>query len=408
MDPQLDLTGRAAVDVTRSTSGDLAPVYAAHALVHLLLTLFPAVLFILRAESGQSYAVLGATYGAAMLAYGLGAIPVGLLANRLRPLTFLRASTGAAALAAAAIAAAPGTYWFAAALVGLGAACSVHHTAALTLITRAGRSDPRLFGHWGMMGNLGLALAPAFGGLLAAWVGWRLPFAVGAALGFGVTAWLFLGTARIADDVALETLTAEEPHDTHLPSLTLVYVISAALGFVFTGFAAFLPAIAGTRVGFLPATTVVRGGIVASLIYTVGFFGQWWGGHAGRRRRLERRYTLIIAANAACLLAAFWLQDWALIAILVAFSFVHFSTQPLENTLIARFTSHRARGMSFAVSCVLAFGVGALGAWAGGLVADAAGGRLQFVFLLLAAVAGVAALCGVALQRTARGSGDRP
>ena len=48
-------------------------MYAAHALVHLLLTLFPAVLFTLRAEYGQSYATLGATYGAAMLVCGLGA-----------------------------------------------------------------------------------------------------------------------------------------------------------------------------------------------------------------------------------------------------------------------------------------------------------------------------------------------
>jgi predicted MFS family arabinose efflux permease len=391
--------------LTRSRT--LVPVYAAHSLVHLLLTLFPAVLFTLRAEYGQSYATLGATYGAAMLVYGLGALPVGMLANRIRPLTFLRVSTGAAARCAAAIAVAPGPFWFAAGLVALGAACSVHHTAALTLITRAAHSDPRIFGHWGMMGNLGLAAAPAFGGLLAAWVSWRLPFAAGAALGVCVTAWLCLGTAHIKDAALTETRTAEEPQATHLPSLTLIYVISAALGFVFTGFAAFLPAITGVRVAFLPASALVRGGLVASLVYSVGFFGQWWGGHAGRRRHLEQRYTLIIGLNAVCLALAFVLQDWALVAILAAFSFVHFSTQPLENTLIARFTSHEARGMSFAVSCALNFGVGALGAWTGGLVADAAGGRLQYVFLMLAAVAGVATLCGIALQRSARAARRR-
>ena len=379
-------------------------MYVAHALVHLLLTLFPAVLFTLRAEYGQSYATLGATYGAAMLVYGLGALPVGMLANRIRPLTFLRVSTGAAALCAVAIAAAPGALWFAAGLVALGAACSVHHTAALTLITRAAHSDPRIFGHWGMMGNLGLAVAPAFGGVLAALVSWRLPFAAGGALAVGVTAWLCLGTAHIRDDATLETLVAQEPQATHLPSLTLVYVISIAMGFVFTGFAAFLPAISGVRVAFLPASELVRGGLVASFVYCVGFFGQWWGGHVGRRRRLERHYTLILGLNAVCLAAAFVLQDWALVAILAAFSFVHFSTQPLENTLIARFTSQQARGMSYAVSCALGFGVGALGAWAGGLVADAAGGRLQYVFLMLAAVAGVATLCGLALQRSARGA----
>jgi predicted MFS family arabinose efflux permease len=253
-----------------------------------------------------------------------------------------------------------------------------------------------------MAGNLGLAVAPAFGGLLAAWASWRLPFAAGAALAAGATLWLVLGTSHIADDVPVHVLAAEEPHPTHPPALALVYVISAAMGFVFTGFAAFLPAITGVRVAFLPATVVVRGGIVASLVYSVGFFGQWWGGFTGSRGRLEVRYAGVIAANAVCLLVAFALQDWALMAVLIAFSFVHFSTQPLENTLIARYTSHEARGMSFAVSCALSFGMGSLGAWAGGAVADAASGRLQYVFLLLAAVAAVAAACAAALALVAR------
>ena len=58
--------------------------------------------------------------------------------------------------------------------------------------------------------------------------------------------------------------------------------------------------------------------------------------------------------------------------------------------------------MSFAVSCVTAFGVGALGAWAGGVVADAAGDQLQYVFLLLAGVAAFAAVCAAVLVRTGR------
>jgi len=380
----------------------LRPVYASHLVVHLLITLYPAVLFVLRQETGESYAVLGGTYGAAMLVYGLGALPVGALANRVRPLTFLRVSTVGAALASGAIAIAPSPLLFAAALIALGAACSIHHTAALTLITRVGNSDPRLFGHYGMLGNLGLAIAPAFGGVLAAVAGWRLPFAAGCALACGVAAWLVVGGRRIDDGAPVAVLAAREPQRTDPVCLALVYVISASLGFVYTGFAAFLPAITGLRVDFLPAQPVVRGGIVASCVFAIGFFGQWWGGYAGRRGRLETRYALVIGLNAACLLAAFALGDWGLIAVLAVFSFAHFSTQPLENTLIAKFTSHQARAMSFAVSCVLAFGVGSLGAWAAGSVADLAGERLQYVFLLLAAVAAVATLCAAALRVAAR------
>ena len=96
------------------------------------------------------------------------------------------------------------------------------------------------------------------------------------------------------------------------------------------------------------------------------------------------------------------MRDWALIAILAAFSFVHFSTQPLENSSSRATRRTRRAAWASRVSCVLSFGVGSLGAWAGGLVADAAGGRLEYVFLLLAgAGGGLAAALAHAARRSA-------
>ena len=54
------------------------------------MSLFPAVLFALRAQWHEDYATLGGVYTAATMVYGFGALGVGLAIGRVRALTFLR------------------------------------------------------------------------------------------------------------------------------------------------------------------------------------------------------------------------------------------------------------------------------------------------------------------------------
>ncbi len=396
------MTRAAAAPVPRATSRALLPVYLAHSMVHLFLMLFPAVLFIIKRDFDQSYTTLGAVYMGATMIYGLGALPVGLVIRRVRPIVLIRLGTLAAALASLVIAAAPGPGVLAAALIALGAAASIHHTSAFTHIAAAGNNDSRLFGYWGAWGNVGLAVSPAFGGLLGWLVSWRLPFAVAGCLGLALTAVLWLRPAGESRLPAETSPVAAGAQRTHVPALAFVFGMSIAMGFVYTGFATYLPAFTGERASFLPAADVVRGGLIASLVYCIGFFGQWWGGHAGARRHLERRYTLIVSANALILVAVFAARDWPLLVALALFSFVHFSTQPLENTAIAKFTAPRDLSLCYALSCVASFGIGSLASLIGGRIADATGGDLKWIFLMLAGVAVLAALCGLGLMAAAR------
>jgi predicted MFS family arabinose efflux permease len=389
----------------------LLPVYATHAYVHLTMSLFPAVLFALRAQWHEDYATLGGVYTAATMAYGFGALGVGLALGRVRALTFLRICVLGAAAAALAVAAAPTPIAFSAALFGLGISCSLYHSAGLTLVSTVGRNHPVLLGHHGMVGNIGLTAAPAFGGILAWLVSWRLPFAIAA--GFGVVLALVLLAHPPADDgsPAAPADTSATPHShgrTYVGALVYVFAITVALGFVFRGVVTFLPSYAGIRADFLPASPLARGGIVASLVYAVGFFGQWAGGHIGARRRPERLYAVLLAAQAALLLLTFFAWDWALLLLFMGFSFVHFTTQPMDNTFTGKYTSLGRRGVGYGVSFGLSFGIGSLAAVAGGLIADAAGGRLQFVFLMLAAVSSAAAIVAVMLARASRRIGESP
>ncbi len=386
-------------------SRHLLPVYATHAYVHLTMSLFPAVLFALRAQWHADYASLGGVYTAATMVYGFGALGVGLAIGRVRALTFLRICVLGAAAAALAVAAAPTPIAFSAALFGLGVSCSLYHTAGVTLVSTASGNDPVFLGHHGMIGNIGLTAAPAFGGILAWLVSWRLPFALAA--GFGVVLGVVLLARAPANEPApaahsASPATRHSHGRTYVEALVYVYAITIALGFIFRGVVTFLPSYAGVRADFLPASPLVRGGIVASLVYAVGFFGQWAGGHLGAWRRPERLYVLLLGMQAALLALAFFAWDWALLLLFMTFSFVHFTTQPMDNTFTGKYTSPGRRGVGYGFSFGLSFGFGSLAALAGGLIADAAGGRLQYVFLMLAVAAAAATVAAVGLARVSR------
>ena len=163
-----------------------------------------------------------------------------------------------------------------------------------------------------------------------------------------------------------------------------MYAITIALGFIYRGFATYLPALAAARTEVLPATAVLRGGILASLVYLAGFFGQWWGGHLGGRRRTETLYAVLLGVTALLLAGTFFAVEWWLLAFLAVTSFVHFTTQPMDNTLTGSYTSLGHRSLGYGTSFALSFGVGSFAAVAGGVVA------------------GLAAVCAVALTVLAR------
>ena len=385
----------------RLSSRALLPLYLAHSLQHVLLGIYPAVLFLLKEQTGASYALLGAVFTAAMLLFGLGAFPTGFLLNRVRPLVMVRACLAVAALAAALIAAAPTAPVVAGGLLLLGLALAPYHTAANTLLSRASGNDARLTAHHGMFGSIGLAIAPAFGTLLAYAGGWRLPFAVGGGLAVVVLA-LTLLLPPLANP---RDASADPGHSlgvTDVRALGLVFAITVCLGFVFRGFETYLPSLLVQRADVFAGSRLVQAGLLASLVYGVGFFGQWWASKLGHHRDVERIYTALLAGQTVVLLVVFLLTQWALVLVLLLFSFLHFTAQPIDNVLTGKYTSLSRRGVGYGLSFGLSFAVGSLAAVAGGAVADAAGGELQWVYLMLAAAGVVATVCGLALTRVAR------
>jgi MFS family permease len=373
----------------------LGTIYAAHGASHGFVLVLPAVLVALRAEFHASFTTLGTVATVSSMLYGLGALPAGLLADRVGAPVLLRVFAGGSAICCGLAAVAPGIWWLAAALALLGAAGALYHPSGLAEVTLNAPGGGREIGIHGGFGNGGTALAPLVAGaVVAAWT-WRASY----------------GLAALAAVVLLVALARQVPLDRQLPSqtqagpgsvgraaLAVVMFLAVAEGFVFQGFVTFLPAFLA-EVGGAGRAAAAKGGVLAAAVLLLGVPGQLLGGRlAGTDpRRLAVRYACLYAGAVLAGLSVRAAGPTVLgVALAGLFSLLIFLGQPITNQLVARSTRAGRRGAAYGTYFSLSFGVGALAGSAGGIVADRSGLAAVFGFLGLVAV--VNTLGGLAVR----------
>jgi MFS family permease len=367
----------------------LGAIYAAHGASHGFVLVLPAVLVTLRAEFGSSFTTLGVVATVSTMLYGLGALPAGLLADRVGAPVLLRVFAAASAACCLLAAAAPGIWWLAAALALLGAAGALYHPSGLAEVTLNAPGGGREIGIHGGFGNGGTALAPLLAGAVAAAWTWRASY----------------GLAAAAAVVLLVALARQVPLDRQLPpqpqagagsvgraALAVVMFLAVAEGFVFQGFVTFLPAFLA-EVGGVGQAAAAKGGVLAGAVLLLGVPGQVLGGRlAGTDpRRLAVRYACLYAGAVLAGLSVQAAGPTPLgLALAGLFSLLIFLGQPITNQLVARSTRAGQRGAAYGTYFSLSFGVGALAGTAGGIVADRSGLAAVFGFLGLVAVVNTA------------------
>jgi len=373
----------------------LGTIYAAHGASHGFMLVLPAVLVALRAEFHASFTTLGTVATVSSMLYGLGALPAGLLADRVGAPVLLRVFAGGSAICCGLAAVAPGIWWLAAALALLAAAGALYHPSGLAEVTLNAPGGGREIGIHGGFGNGGTALAPLVAGAVAAAWTWRASY----------------GLAALAAVVLLVALARQVPLDRQLPpqtqagpgsvgraALAVVMFLAVAEGFVFQGFVTFLPAFLA-EVGGAGRAAAAKGGVLAAVVLLLGVPGQLLGGRlAGTdSRRLAVRYACLYAGAVLAGLSVRAAGPTVLgVALAGLFSLLIFLGQPITNQLVARSTRAGRRGAAYGTYFSLSFGVGALAGSAGGIVADRSGLAAVFGFLGLVAV--VNTLGGVAVR----------
>jgi len=383
---------------------------AAHALVHLYELAFPAIALSMRDELGWSLGeVLRISFSMYVL-FGLGALPMGFVTDRVgarRMLILCMLGVGAGAVAAAL---SHGRGQLTVALAFGGLAASIYHPAGMTLLSHARRRG-RALGVNGMFGNLGSALAPFAGGALAYAFGWRTAYAVlgAAAIAVGLVAWAMhfeVGAART------EPATAGGGGRRSLGAFAILCAAMLLAGFSYRGMSLVLPAVFAAQTTFfatwlarlrfdaLPGLDNLAATMLASVAYAVGMLGQWAGGHLADRHDLRRLYLGFHAASLPFLVAMAFATEGLLLVAACGFVFFALGMQPIENSLVARFTPARWRATGYGIKFGLNFGIGSTAVFA--VAGLQAGGSFRPVFALLAAVVTMLCLVVAVLSWTTR------
>ncbi len=359
---------------------------SAHMLTHAYMMIFPTVLILIAKDTSLGigeYFKLGVIGTICYGLFGLGAIPSGMLADRYGSRRVLTICVFASALSSLVVGLSFSALLFLVAMVFLGLSASMYHPSGLSFISRNVEKKGKAMGYHGVGGNIGLALGPVLSGAVAAIWGWRSAFIVFAILG------LILGIMIIGLNVADEVMQQEEGDkprgQARLSSiplvLLLIYINSILYGLCYRGSMMYFPKHFVDNIHFA-LNNVAKAGFLVSMVTIAGAVGQILGGTlCDRFKRPEYAYLLVFVFATPLFFFIWFLKNWGLFGVSLLFALFFFAWQPVQNTLIAKYSVRGAHGLSYGINFLLIMGIGSLAASMGGYVTDKVG--VSNVFALL-------------------------
>jgi len=343
-----------------------------HGAVHANLLAIPVFLNLpWRSEFQADSVVVGLLAATTYACFGFSSVPFGFLADRRSPTRLLMLSAGGIAVSLGSLGLSPNLPWLALSLAGLGLSSGIYHPTALAAISRSVQAQGAAMGWHGMGGSLGIALGPAFvAATLASGWPWRDAVAV-------LVLPPLVGLALLATRFPPVGTCPPAVVATPSRSLASVSFVRVLLVYFFAGIAY------QGALSFLPLPRFLGGGLFAVAL-GLGAVGQVVAGTLADRRRPDRILTSLslTAAVLLSLLAAF-LGSAAFLVGGLAFGFVLFSLEALQNTLVTRTAPHESRGLAFGLSFFSVFGLGSIGAVLAGWLLDQ--GQPAAMFLVLSA-----------------------
>ncbi len=378
-----------------------------HFLHHVLTGLFLTLAVILEGIWQRPYAEIIALWslGAAMI--GVGAPLAGWLADRFghaRMMVVFFLGIGSASIIAGLVSDSTEMGWALALLGGFGA---IYHPVALAWVSMTAPPDARgrLMGVLGIAGSIGVAFAAVIAGGLAAIAGWRMAMILPGIVTIiaGLALLFCLLTRRVAsvnvtaEPGAVREAMAETPR---IPwGVLVILAITFMLGSVsYTAYSTALPKWLSDMLA-LDSAQAARLGLIVGATMLMGSAGQLIGGRLADRVPMKALYVATFMVKLPLMLLAAWFGGVWVLLIAVFIGFMFDFAAPVENLLLARYSSGKRRGLAFGLKFAMGFVAAPLGvnlvAWAYG---DAAGGA-PALFLTLAVLGLVMLAAAMALPR---------
>ena len=378
----------------------------AHLIDHFFLLIFPTAVLAISREWDMSFAALLPLSIPMMAIFGLGALPAGWMADhwsRRGMIAVFFFGIGLSSILAG-FAQDPLTLGIALALIGCFAA--IYHPVGIAMLSIG---SPRLgwtLGVNGVWGNLGLGVAALITGLIVQSWGWRtafiLPGVIALPLGF-----IYLACSRGAGN---EKLVKKAPSVAIPPEimkrLVVVFLVAVVCnGMLFNATTVSMPKLFDERLKDLfdgEAGLGAMGAIIA-VVYLIAAMAQLLVGSLIDRIALRTALIGIVLLQAPLFLLAMHGSGWGLVVAAVAIMFFVFGQIPINDAMVARYTTDRWRARAYGLRYVASF-LGSAGAVTVVSSLHTQGGFSQ-VFMVLSGIAFTALIAALLLPRVGDSAG---
>ncbi|MGE0724152.1 MAG: MFS transporter [Alphaproteobacteria bacterium] len=374
-----------------------------HALVHLVMILYPTVVLALEHAWAMPYGELISLSLPGFLLFGAGALPAGWLGDKWsaeRMMLIFFVGTGLACIFTGMV---DGPVGMAVGLGLIGLFGSIYHPVGVAWIVRVAVNRGRLLGLNGIFGSAGLAAGPFVAGALSDIVSWRAAFIVPGILFivFGIAMGVMLRSGTMIprkEDRVREPLPARGDI---IRVFVVLSVTMACAGLVFQGLTIALPKVFAEHTPAITSGMTIGAGALVGAVYVISAFGHVIGGWAADRYPSKPVYIIGWALQVPLLALCATTDNWMLFAIVTVASFVNVAVTPAETLILVKYTPEKYRATAFGAKFVLALGVAAISVPMVAVIYQATGGFWWF-FMSLAAFGTIIALASALLPSERR------
>ena len=330
---------------------------AGHLFTHLFMLLYPTVVLTLEIEWHRPYSELIALSLPGFIAYAAGALPAGWLADRYgrkSVLSIFFVGIGAASILTG-FARSPAEIAAGLGLIGLFA--SIYHPVGIAMVVEGRAKVGKALGINGVWGNMGVAAGALVAGVLTDLLGWRFAFFVPGAIALAVGI-AFVALVKVAPATrhprggpALDATGRRVSR-----SIFLVIAIGTlGSGLIFNATTVSLPKLFEEGLTMLHGSVTGIGGIV-SVIVAIAAFVQIGTGVLIDRYPVKPIWLSILLLEAPLLVLAGWAAGAGLLVLAIPLVFLVLGEIPIQDALVARYTSEAWRSRVYAAKFVLSIG----------------------------------------------------
>ena len=339
-----------------------------HFLDHLFMLVFATVAALrLADEWGMSYAALIPYATPGFVAFGLGSLPAGWIADRWSRegmLVLFFVGIGASSILTAA---ADSPMQIALGLLAIGAFASIYHPVGLAMVVHGRKKTGIPLAVNGVFGNLGVAAAALLTGYLIDTGGWRSAFILPGAvsIGLGAAYAVFVRGARdgrnaLPSDTSVTAEAGEAAsaidRATFVRVLSVIVFTAALGGLIYQSTTFALPKIFDERLTGLAGSATAIGGYAFG-VFAIAALAQLVVGYLVDHHALRTVFGFVAGLQALFFALMHELTGVAAVVVAAAFTFVVFGQIPINDVLVSRIARNEWRSRVYAVRYVVSFSV---------------------------------------------------